>query len=652
MSKKIIILFFIAFHFFTPTIHAQCWQIIENDSLIYRDVFFLNENEGWISAYQWIPAEPYNKLAPVVLKTMNGGETWDILSYLPNGTPVYEYNPPIFSELYFVNSDVGYAYGHPNSGLWKTVDGGLTWTHTTPWGYASNSLYSSLENPIKFVSPDTGWVNYFQGGVFKTSDGGETWEHQLTSPEPNGGISALSGIFGIEFLDNQTGWISTRAPESGFWRTVDGGITWERETQLNSNPQEPFSPMHLLNDSTGLVLGGKKRVLFRTTDRGETWEKIQMDLQGLGPHNYFQVFNFDFVNDTLGWGFGGAANQGGIIITKDGGESWKLQSKDTPTHLFLDDIRTLDMVSANNGWAVNYEKNLLHYVPRPACEEIGEFYVNLEVNNEGVFCSWESQDGCVDGYKVSMRVFSLDTVFYTIEEDVGLSTSYFSDRLFPNDYAAVRIEVTPYNYAYGDGSECRGSAAYALLTINELPEPIDTFICEGEEFYWDGYVFDTLGTYEIPYRTMKNRDSTLTINLLWYESPAQTLVDTLLVAGTSLDGVVYENDTIFSTLYPAASGCDSIVTYVINIVTDVKNPDEGLDWVLYPNPTSSDRVYLSGKYKWEGASLFNVNGQVIQRWQGDHSVGRHDIHLEGVESGIYFLRVAGDAPKLLRLVKL
>ena len=653
MYRKItiIVLFFWGLPF--SEVFAQCWELFDlgNDSLIVTDIFFIDENTGWVSAHEIKVIDDLLKATPVVLKTTDGGENWSS-KYVPDGMPHYSYSSPLFSTLYFITPEVGYAFGAPSEGLWKTTNGGDTWFRTTPWPIPNPSyILGAFKSPMQFVSPDTGWISLRWGPLYRTTDGGETWEEQGHVWES----SVLTQIVGIAFLDNQTGWVSTEL--SGLWKTSDGGETWEWETQVSSN--HPLSKIHFMNDSVGIVTG-IDGVLYKTTDKGVNWDKTEMHIEP-DTSNSFHILDFEFYNDTLGWGVVGIGSDdeiGGIVITFDGGKTWQSQSKYVvPPHYI--DIRSLDMVSSHKGWAVNFsDKKLLRYNPQPVCNSINNFYVNAEVSNEGVLYSWDPQPGCVDGYKLILKGDRLITppdsfeLLYYYEVDAGLSTSYFYDQPFIHGGSRNSFKVIPYNLAYGEGPECAEGTSGGGVCYDPLPEPIDTFICEGESFYWDGLVFDSLGTYEIPYRNQYNCDSTLVINLLYYQPPAQTLIDTILEPGTSINGITFERDTVFSVLYPAVNTCDSIVTYIVNIVTDTQNPDGGPSWVLYPNPSTQNSVFLTGKEKWQGATLFNVNGQRLRHWTGDNIRGRHRLDMTNIASGVYFLAVEGDQPTMMRLVRL
>ncbi len=99
--------------------------------------------------------------------------------------------------------------------------------------------------------------------------------------------------------------------------------------------------------------------------------------------------------------------------------------------------------------------------------------------------SWSPWYGCVDGYV--LQISSFPGYESVLEVDVGLNTSYQLTTALPPD-SSFLYKISPYNAVYGEATDCD----FFFLTTTAcppLPEQIDTFICQGEAFYWDGYVF-------------------------------------------------------------------------------------------------------------------------------------------------------------------
>ncbi len=107
----------------------------------------------------------------IVLKTTNGGETWSVCwgNLDPNGFWRF-YN---LTSVYFINNTTGWITGtisgYQNK-LIKTNDGGQTWD--------TLSIFNSGQ--VVFTDPENGWI--FGNRVWITSNGGDSWE-VLSRPE-------------------------------------------------------------------------------------------------------------------------------------------------------------------------------------------------------------------------------------------------------------------------------------------------------------------------------------------------------------------------------------------------------------------------------------------------------------------------------------
>src|SRR5205814_1604266 len=93
-------------------------------------------------------------------KTVDGGNHWFLLGPLPNGVISLAIHP--------TNSDVVYAA--TGSGLFKTVDGGQSWSALT-------SGLTRLPEVVRLnpITPSTVYVGTDSGGIFKSIDDGQSW---------------------------------------------------------------------------------------------------------------------------------------------------------------------------------------------------------------------------------------------------------------------------------------------------------------------------------------------------------------------------------------------------------------------------------------------------------------------------------------------
>jgi photosystem II stability/assembly factor-like uncharacterized protein len=224
----------------------------------------------------------------------------------------------------FLDSRRGFVLGDAAT-LLATQDGGDTWHQVqTP---AKGNLTA-----IQFIG-EQGWITGYDGLVLHSTDGGKTWSEQKT-----GVTQALEGLY---FADAQhgwaVGWIGTIV------RTEDGGRTW-KEIALISNSETSakldasakagaasdvnvstmgwsMSAVYFRDAKNGWIVGFGGQIL-RSSDGGLTW-KPQKSPVG--------VTLSSVLFDRSGRGWIAAGNN--MLISDDGGESWKLLQIDDPVFL-------------------------------------------------------------------------------------------------------------------------------------------------------------------------------------------------------------------------------------------------------------------------------------------------------------------------------
>ena len=140
-------------------------------------VYFLDNNIGFIgAAYQVIdgtqPRHTY------IYKTIDGGLTWttklDFTDAFIMDGPRFTTDRFSFRAFSFLNPSTAFAVGSSIGGavgvaglVYKTVDAGQTWTVVT------TSIIDNLDD-VRFVSPVEGYI-YGRNCIYKTTDGGSTW---------------------------------------------------------------------------------------------------------------------------------------------------------------------------------------------------------------------------------------------------------------------------------------------------------------------------------------------------------------------------------------------------------------------------------------------------------------------------------------------
>ena len=257
----------------------------------FDDVFFLNENLGWaVNGY-------YSGL----FKTTDGGITWT--QQITNGQFGYKY----FRNVEFLNENIGFI-GCLNGGFYKTNNGGTTWVPVTNISPVPPALCG-----LDAVGTATiyGCGAYFSPGyIIKSTDSGATWQYINMSAYANALVEVL-------FLDENTGYASgSNDAGAVILKTTDGGISWT--TLYNGTiPGEYVWKLQVLSSNINIIFGSVESVdpnpgrMLKSVDAGVTWISKNVpdpDVQAIG-----------FVDENHGW-IGGHIT--GFYETFDAGTTW------------------------------------------------------------------------------------------------------------------------------------------------------------------------------------------------------------------------------------------------------------------------------------------------------------------------------------------
>jgi photosystem II stability/assembly factor-like uncharacterized protein len=233
-----------------------------------------------------------------------------------------------------------YYMGTTGGGVFKTTDGGETWTPVSDrfFGGTIGAIAVAESSPdVVYVGggefPIRGNVSHGDG-IYKSTDGGKTWAYMgLVETRQISKIRVHPRNPDIVYLA-ALGPVFGPSPARGVFKSIDGGKTWEKILFRNDSTgvvdlvMDPRDPSTLYaglwqagRTPWQLISGGAGSGLFKTTDAGRTWTEITRNpglpkgvIGNVGiavsPANSKRLFAIVEAED------------GGVFRSDDAGASW------------------------------------------------------------------------------------------------------------------------------------------------------------------------------------------------------------------------------------------------------------------------------------------------------------------------------------------
>lgn len=256
-------------------------------------------------------------------KTTDGGKTWANIGLNDSRQIAKVRVHPTNPNLVYVAVQ-GHVWA-PNSerGIFRTKDGGKTWQkilfRDDSTGAADlamdpnnpNVLYAGFwqayRKPWMLVSGGKG------SGMFKTTDGGDTWTEITHNPGLPTGLWGNIGI-SVSGGDSRRVYAIIENDEGGVFRSDDAGATWQRVNSERKLRQRAWYYSKIYADTKNPDLVYASNVSFQVSrDGGKTWSNVQGINHGdshdmwIAPDNPLRMIE---------------ANDGGANVSVDGGKKW------------------------------------------------------------------------------------------------------------------------------------------------------------------------------------------------------------------------------------------------------------------------------------------------------------------------------------------
>lgn len=277
-----------------------------------------------------------------VFKTVNGGTTW---------TPIFDHEvsasigsisiAPSSHDTIWVgtgeaNNRQSASYGY---GVYKSLDGGKTWAHLGL--EATQTIGRIVIDPhdpnIVYVAAGGGlWGSNPDRGVYKTTDGGKTWTKSLYISENTGATDLVidpndpGTLYAAMYERRRTVWgFNGGGPESGIYKTTDAGATWTKlmkDMPYENGGDTGRIDLAVYRKDSNIVYARIQHAhggIFRSEDKGETWTKMgDYDSRAM----YFGILAIDPNNDLRIW-----APAASLFYSEDGGKTFQ-QNKGQTVH--------------------------------------------------------------------------------------------------------------------------------------------------------------------------------------------------------------------------------------------------------------------------------------------------------------------------------
>ncbi len=266
-----------------------------------------------------------------VYRSRDGGEIWHHVgfgeSHGISKIRIHPTNP----DVVFVASFGKYGAPSEQRGVFKSSDGGDTWNRVL----YRNDETGAIDIVIDQNNPDVLYAALWEAyrkeyqmssggpgsGMFKSTDGGETWTEMTRNPGmPQSGLVGRIGL-AVSPANSDRVYALFENDDGGLFSSDDAGATWTLVNDARAIRQRAFYYTHVFADPMDEdVVYMQNTSFFRSDDGGETYETINN-----GTHGDFHDLWID-PDDPTHLVVG---NDGGGAVSTNTGESWTQQDFST-----------------------------------------------------------------------------------------------------------------------------------------------------------------------------------------------------------------------------------------------------------------------------------------------------------------------------------
>jgi photosystem II stability/assembly factor-like uncharacterized protein len=281
-----------------------------------------------------------------VWKSLNGGSTFK---------PVFDKQPvqsigavtidPKNPKVVWVGTGEAWTRNSVSvgDGVYKSTDGGENWTNM---GLKDSERIAKIlvdprsTNTVYVCAPGKLWSDSDERGLYKTTDGGKTWTRILKGPNASTGCSMISmdkqnpqTIYASLWDFRRKGWTFRSGGDgpnafsgSGFFKSTDAGASWTEldEKSATGLPAKPWgriaiavAPSKPSTVYASIEAEMPKDGLYRSDDGGKTWRQLDRSQNMIWRPFYFANLIVDPKDENKIY-----KPDGSLIASNDGGESF------------------------------------------------------------------------------------------------------------------------------------------------------------------------------------------------------------------------------------------------------------------------------------------------------------------------------------------
>jgi photosystem II stability/assembly factor-like uncharacterized protein len=273
-----------------------------------------------------------------VYKSTDAGKTWTHVGFRDSHgiskIRIHPGNP----DIVFVASFGKYSTPSQERGVFKSSDGGKSWRKVLYRDDKTGAIDIAIDRNDPNVMYAALWEAYRKeyqmssggpgSGLFKSTDGGETWTEITRNPGMPSGVVGRIGV-AVSGASSSRVYALVENDKGGLYKSDDAGATWTLVNENRAIRQRAFYYTHVFADpKTADIVYLENTSLFRSLDGGKTTSQLS------GTHGDFHDLWIDPEDPThLVVG-----NDGGGAVSKNTGARWTAQ--DYPTEQFYHVITT------------------------------------------------------------------------------------------------------------------------------------------------------------------------------------------------------------------------------------------------------------------------------------------------------------------------